>query len=83
MTTQRQRNLFLLNNKRTEKAYRYIKKLNEISDSLYESIMDGNSTIFIELYCDKLIELSEEIKSKSNQLKLTDEEKEAKIHKGI
>lgn len=81
--TPRQVNNFLLNNKRTEKAYRYIKKLNDISDSLYESIMDGNSTIFIELYCDKLIELSEEIKSKSNQLKLTDEEKEAKIHKGI
>lgn len=81
--TPRQVNNFLLNNKRTEKAYRYIKKLNDISDSLYESIMDGNSTIFIELYCDKLIELSEEIKSKSIQLKLTDEEKEAKIHKGI
>lgn len=81
--TPRQVNNFLLNNNRTEKAYRYIKKLNDISDSLYESIMDGNSTIFIELYCDKLIELSEEIKSKSIQLKLTDEEKEAKIHKGI
>jgi hypothetical protein len=46
-------------------------------------MMDGNSTIFIELYCDKLIELSEEIKSKSIQLKLTDEEKEAKIHRGL
>lgn len=81
--TPRQRNNFLLNNKRTEKVYRYTKKLNDISDSLYESMMDGNSTIFIELYCDKLIELSEEIKSKSIQLKLTDEEREAKIHKGI
>lgn len=79
----RQKNIFLLNNKRTEKVSRYTKKLNEISDSLYESMWDGNSTIFIELYCDKLIELSEEIKSKSIQLKLTDEEKEAKIHKGI
>ena len=81
--TPRQANLFLLNNKRTEKVYRYTKKLNDISDSLYESMMDGNSTIFIELYCDKLIELSEEIKSKSIQLKLTDEEKEAKIHRGL
>lgn len=81
--TPRQVNNFLLNNKRTEKVYRYTKKLNDISDSLYESMMDGNSTIFIELYCDKLIELSEEIKSKSIQLKLTDEEREAKIHKGI
>ena len=81
--TPRQANNFLLNNKRTEKVSRYTKKLNEISDSLYESMWDGNSTIFIELYCDKLIELSEEIKSKSIQLKLTDEEKEAKIHKGI
>lgn len=79
----KQKNIFLLNNKRTEKVYRYTKKLNDISDSLYESMMDGNSTIFIELYCDKLIELSEEIKSKSIQLKLTDEEREAKIHKGI
>lgn len=81
--TPRQANNFLLTNKRTEKVSRYTKKLNEISDSLYESMWDGNSTIFIELYCDKLIELSEEIKSKSIQLKLTDEEKEAKIHKGI
>jgi hypothetical protein len=81
--TPRQVNNFLLNNKRTEKVYRYTKKLNDISDSLYESMMDGNSTIFIELYCDKLIQLSEEIKSKSIQLKLTDEEREAKIHKGI
>jgi hypothetical protein len=81
--TPRQVNNFLLNNKRTEKVYRYTKKLNDISDSLYESMMDGNSTIFIELYCDKLIELSEEIKSKSIQLKLTDEEKEAKIHRGL
>ena len=79
----RQANLFLLNNKRTEKVSRYTKKLNDISDSLYESMWDGNSTIFIELYCDKLIELSEEIKSKSIQLKLTDEEKEAKIHRGL
>lgn len=81
--TPRQANNFLLNNKRTEKVSRYTKKLNEISDSLYESMWDGNSTIFIELYCDKLIELSEEIKSKSIQLKLTDEEKEAKIHRGL
>lgn len=81
--TPRQVNNFLLTNKRTEKVYRYTKKLNDISDSLYESMWDGNSTIFIELYCDKLIELSEEIKSKSIQLKLTDEEKEAKIHRGL
>lgn len=81
--TPRQANNFLLTNKRTEKVSRYTKKLNEISDSLYESMWDGNSTIFIELYCDKLIELSEEIKSKSIQLKLTDEEKEAKIHRGL
>ena len=81
--TPRQVNNFLLTNKRTEKVSRYTKKLNEISDSLYESMWDGNSTIFIELYCDKLIELSEEIKSKSIQLKLTDEEKEAKIHRGL
>ena len=81
--TPRQANNFLLTNKRTEKVCRYTKKLNDISDSLYESMWDGNSTIFIELYCDKLIELSEEIKSKSIQLKLTDEEKEAKIHRGL
>ena len=81
--TPRQANNFLLTNKRTEKVSRYTKKLNEISDSLYESMWDGNSTIFIELYCDKLIELSEAIKSKSIQLKLTDEEKEAKIHRGL
>lgn len=81
--TQRQLNNYLLSNTRVERINRYTKKLNETCDSLYESMMDGNSTIFIELYCNKLIELAESIKAKSNQLKLTDEEKEYKLHREL
>jgi hypothetical protein len=60
--TQRQINNAILDSQRVTNVNRVMKKVNQASDFLYESMIDKERAYTVSA-CNKLIELSEEIKN--------------------